>query len=301
MLIGYTFILLAALCWGSAGVIAKHWAATGFADALLLSQTRVAFSWMVLFVWLAFSRRALLKINRADFLRFALLGIVGMAGANFLLYFAIGRMNVAVADLIQFTAPILVATYLALRGVEPMDMPKAVALVLSLAGCALALNLTGSSVSLPLIGALSAFGSALCFAFVIVYGKRLNERYSLWTYLHYGLLAGTIFWCCVNPPNKILPRLADPASAMRLVAFAMLSILAPYTFFFNGLKRVAASRAAIVSTFEPVVMALGSWLALGDPLHPVQVLGIALVLAAIVLVELTSNRGEAGHPSDKHA
>lgn len=288
MLLGYTFILLAAICWGSAGVIAKHWSATGFADALLLSQTRIAFSWLVLFLWMVTTRRALLKIRLADSVRFALLGIIGMAGANFLLYFAIGRMNVAVADLLQFTAPIMVATYMALRGFEPMDLPKAFALVLSLVGCALALNLTGSTGSLPLVGVISALGSGVCFAFVIVYGKRVSARHSVWTYLHYALLAATIFWCIVNPPQHALLRMTDPAAAVRLVGFAMLSIFAPYTFFFNGLKRVAASRAAIVSTFEPVVMALGSWLALGDPLHPVQVVGMALVLAAIALVELTS-------------
>lgn len=296
MLLGYTFILLAAICWGASGVIAKHWALTGFADAMLLSQTRVTFSWLVVLAALASSasRRRLLRVRGSDLIRFFFLGVIGMAGANFFLYYAIGLMNVAVADLIQFTAPVMVAAYLAVRGAERLDRAKAAALVLSLTGCALALNFTGTTGVFPPVAIASAIASAVCFAFLIVYGKGLTAQYSLWTYLHYALLAATIFWCLVNPPHQLVHRLADPAAAGRLIGFALLSILVPYVFFFSGLRRVPASRAAIVSTFEPVVMAVGSWLALGDPLRPVQVAGVALVVVAIALVELTSPQADGG-------
>jgi drug/metabolite transporter (DMT)-like permease len=295
MLLGYTFILLAALCWGCSGVIGKYLGVQGVADALLLSQARVTFAWLVLFVGLIVSGRQHLRVSARELSRFALLGLFGVAGANFLLYYAINRMNVAVADLIQFTAPVLVALYLWLRGIERMDWPKVVALALSLVGSGLALGVLNSHFSLPALAVASAFSSALCYGFLIVYGKDLTREFSMWTYLHYSLLAATLFWFCIVPPHKFIVHLTHPAELARLFGFSVISILLPYIFFFSGLKRVPASRGAIVSTFEPVVMALGSWIALGDPLKPSQVVGVVLVLAAIVVVEITSKAmfGEA--------
>ncbi|MGI8908256.1 MAG: DMT family transporter [Candidatus Sumerlaeaceae bacterium] len=288
MILGYSFILLAALCWGASGIIGKYWGTVGVADALLLSQARVTFAWLVLFIGLVLFGRRHLRISFRELLRFALLGLIGVAGANFMLYFAINRMNVAVADLIQFTAPLLVALYLSARGIERMDLPKVLALALSLIGSGLALGVVNGSFNLPAIAVASAFASALCYGFLIVFGKGLTRDYSMWTFLHYALLTATLFWLCITPPMEFVQHLKEPAELARLFGFGMLSILLPYVFFFSGLKRVPASRAGIVSTFEPVVMAVGSWLVLGDPLSRWQVVGVALVLAAIAVVEMTS-------------
>jgi drug/metabolite transporter (DMT)-like permease len=288
MVLGYTFILLAAVCWGASGVLAKYWSTLGFADAILLSQARVTFAWLVVLIGLLARSPALLRVPFSALWRFALLGLVGVAGANYLLYFAINRMNVAVADLLQFTAPVLVAVYLWARGQEPMDRSKLIALILSFVGSALALGITNAHFSLPALAVASGFASAVCYGFLIVFGKGLTSQYSVWTYLHYALLTATLFWLCVVPPAQFARHLVSPGELVRLFGFGVLSIVAPYFFFFTGLKRVPASRAAIVSTFEPVVMALGSWLALGDPLSPLQVGGVMLVIVAIALVELTS-------------
>jgi drug/metabolite transporter (DMT)-like permease len=288
MLLGYTFILLAALCWGCSGIIGKYWGAHGVADALLLSQARVTFAWLVLLVGILIRAPRHLKVSARELIRFAMLGLIGVAGANFLLYFAINRMNVAVADLIQFTAPLLVALYLWARGEERMDWPKVLALALSLIGSGLALGVLNAQFSLPALAVASAFASALCYGFLIVFGKDLTRQFSMWTYLHYSLLAATLFWFCIVPPHKFAAHVTHAPELGRLFGFSVLSILLPYIFFFSGLKRVPASRGAIVSTFEPVVMALGSWLILGDQLKVSQVIGVVLVLAAIVVVEITS-------------
>ncbi len=293
MLLGYTLILMAAVCWGCSAILAKHLNNLGEADALLLSQARVTFSWFVLLIFLLVRSPKLLQVRLGDIARFVLLGLFGVAGANYLLYYAIGRMNPAVADLIQFTAPLFVAVYMALRGLEPMDRPKAVALALSLAGAGLALGAFNAEWSAPLLPILSAAASALCYAFLLIFGKGLSRRYATWTFLHYALLTATVFWLCIRPPWVFAADLTEPKRLGILFFFALLSILAPYSLFFSGLKRVPASRAGIVSTFEPVVIAIGAAIFLGDRLSVMQWLGIALVLAAIILVELTSPKPTA--------
>src|SRR5690606_19374374 len=122
-----------------------------------------------------------------------------------------------------------------------------------------------------------------------ILGKSISAKYSLVTYLNYALLSATVFWLMVVPPWKLVAQVQNPIHLLTLVVFAVTSILLPYTFFFLGLQRVPASRASIVSTFEPVVVALASWIFLSAHLMSVQLVGILLVCFAIVLVETTSS------------
>jgi drug/metabolite transporter (DMT)-like permease len=63
--------------------------------------------------------------------------------------------------------------------------------------------------------------------------------------------------------------------------------------FFAGLERVGPSAAAILSVFEPVVTVVLAALVFGDSLAAIQVLGGALVLAAVVVVQWPAARGDA--------
>ena len=56
--------------------------------------------------------------------------------------------------------------------------------------------------------------------------------------------------------------------------------------FFAGLRRVGPSEAAILSTFEPIVTVALALVVLGERLSEPQLAGGALVLAAVVLLQL---------------
>lgn len=286
MLFGYLMILLAATFWGGSAVSAKSLFRHIGADALLLSQARVTFSWILVFAFALLTNRDALRIRLRDMWHFALLGTIGMAMANFGLYFSFQQgMDTAVADLIQFTSPVIVALWMWSRGFESMDAGKIIALALSVVGCGLALGAFHASWSATTLGLLSVTGSALCYAFLIIWGKHLSRRYSTLTYLHYGLLWAAIFWAFVRPPWVFAARIASPSVFPWLVLFAVCSILVPYLCFFTGLRRVPASRAAIVSTWEPVFITVCAWAVHGEALSASQLLGIGLVVGAICIVE----------------
>jgi drug/metabolite transporter (DMT)-like permease len=79
------------------------------------------------------------------------------------------------------------------------------------------------------------------------------------------------------------PHLAAGASGWLAVgAIVLVSTVVPATAFLLGLERVGPSTAAIVSTFEPVVTVTLAVLLLGDRLDGWQLMGGALVLAAVV-------------------
>ena len=88
--------------------------------------------------------------------------------------------------------------------------------------------------------------------------------------------------------------LALPAEAwLWLVLIAVVSTVVAVSCFFAGLRRVGPSEAAILSTFEPVVTVALAFLALNERLTPAQLAGGALVLAAVILLQLPARRRRA--------
>jgi drug/metabolite transporter (DMT)-like permease len=75
-----------------------------------------------------------------------------------------------------------------------------------------------------------------------------------------------------------------------LVLIALVSTVVAVSTFFAGLRRVGPSEAAILSTFEPVVTVALAFAVLGEHLTPGQLAGGALVLAAVVLLQLPARR-----------
>lgn len=291
---GYLLIIASATLWGGSLILAKYLFAEYGLTPLIISQTRVTFSWALLFVVLFMRSRGRLRVPVRHLWHFLLLGIVGVAGTNYLLYFAGAGMDAAVADLIQFTAPVLVTFWMWARGFESLDRPKLVALGLSIAGCALALGAFGHLARpMPGIRVLGAFLSTLSYAFLIVWGKHLTRKYHVWTYLHYALLSATIFWALIVPAGEWTPILRHPSLWPILFGFSIMSVALPYACFFSGLRRVPASRAGIVSTWEPVAITIGAWAFLGESLTSWQVVGVGLVVVAIVVVEAFP-RGDRG-------
>jgi drug/metabolite transporter (DMT)-like permease len=69
------------------------------------------------------------------------------------------------------------------------------------------------------------------------------------------------------------------------IGIALIPTMVAISLFLAGLPRVGAARAALLSTWEPVVTVLLAVLVLGDRLSAVQVLGGVLVILAMILVQ----------------
>ena len=293
---GYLYIAAAAFSWGIAASLGRaaftgRLLPTGQAlqiDPLILSQSRTTFSFLVLF-WLLVVRRgwSQLKLPPADFGRIVLLGVLGVAASNYFYYLAIQKTNVATAIILQYTAPILVLLYMVARGRQKATLRRVSAVALAVAGSALAIGVVGAGgFRLNPVGVIAAMLAALSFSFYNIAGHKILARCDRWIVLLYTTFSAGAFWMVVNPPWKVAAaHYSGPAWGFLLV-FAVVSVLAPFSLYFAGLQHLEPTRAIVVSCLEPVFSIIVAAIALGEGMRPVQVLGIVVVLAAIVLVQL---------------
>jgi drug/metabolite transporter (DMT)-like permease len=75
-----------------------------------------------------------------------------------------------------------------------------------------------------------------------------------------------------------------------LGALAVVSTVGAVALFFAGLRRVGPTAASILSTLEPMVTVALAFAVFGESLGPAQLLGGALVLAAVLTVRAPRKR-----------
>lgn len=265
-------------------------------DPLILSQTRASFSLVVLVAILA-ARGGWQRIRlpRADLVRCLVLGILGVAVSNYFYYVAIQRTSVAIAIIVQYTAPVWVLLYVVARRQQHLTLQRVAAVAVAITGIALTIGVVGGSGRLRMdaYGLFAAALASFSFAFYNVGGHRILLDHDRWRVLVWTLASASLFWLFVNPPWKLA---ASPYTASQwafLLVFSMISVLGAFSFYFLGLQYLEPSRAIIASCLEPVFSILLAALVLGEGLRPIQVLGIVFVLSAIVIVQLPGRGSRA--------
>ena len=264
-------------------------------DPLVLAQSRSTIALLILTPILLARDRSHLRVSRKHLAQFFLLGILGLAGANYFYYLAIEKTTVATAIVLQYVAPVWVLLYMLARRLQRPTLMRISGVVLAVIGCAFAVGeiighssfpwLAVSGVRFSKVGVIAAELAAITFAFYNVYAQHLVQLYHRWTVLMYSLLGAAVFWIVVNPPWKIAAQHYSGGQWLFMLVFAITSMLIPFALYFSGLQYLDPTRAIVTACLEPVWAILLTAMILGELVSPMQVVGIVIVLAATILVQ----------------
>ena len=289
---GYLCVAAAAVMWASSGTAGKA-LFTGGVTPFELVQIRVTVSTVLLGIVFGIWYRPLFKIRPRDLWYFFLLGGVVMALVQVTYFYAISKIQVAAAIFLQYLAPIMVAFFSICFWKERLTPGKILALLLSLGGCYLVVG--GYSLQLlkmNQLGILAGLSSALCFAVSTLVGERGMHRYSPWTVLFYAFLFATITWHTLYPPFQYIRAGFTAAQWGWILYVSIVGTVLPFGLFFVGVNYVRSTRASITATLEPISAGLFAYLFIGESLQPLQMAGGAMVVAAIVVLQLKRERDE---------
>jgi DME family drug/metabolite transporter len=304
---GYLYIAAATFFWGVSATMGRAaftgrllpgGRALGPIDPLILAQSRTTFSFFA-FLLLLVPRRGWrqLSVSAADLGRLLLLGVLGLAASNYFYYLAIQKTNVATAIVVQYTAPVWVLAFMVARGLQKPTLSRIGAVTLALTGIAMVIGIFGSGgLRLNMVGVIAALIAAVSYAFYNITGHRLLEKYQRGTVLLYATFSAALFWICVNPPSNIMAANYSWQQWVFLATFSIVSMLVPFTFYFAGLQLLEPTRAVIVSCLEPVFSILIAAVVLGEGVHRLQIMGVLMVLAATVVVQLPDKKQGTAMP-----
>lgn len=283
---GYGFVMIAAMLWAVSGSSAKFLFHQGITPFQLV-QLRITLATVCLFLWLFIKKKPLLRIAKNDLIYFMILGVCGMAAVQFTYLFAISKIHVAAAILLQYMAPIFIALFSVIFAGEKLKSSTLAAIIMATVGCWLVVGGYNLNVlSMNIVGIISGIASAIAFAWYSIHGEYGMRKYNPWTVLFYAFLFAAVVWNVFHPPLEAFFYKRSLLEWWWIFYIAIFGTVLPFGLYLEGVNLIRSTRSSITGMLEPIAAGLFSYIFLNEVMEPLQLAGAVLVIFAIILLQL---------------
>lgn len=304
LLTGLLISLLSACAFGTAGTLAKGLLTAGWTPGAA-AVWRMAVGALALLLPAAIAMRGRWGTLRKGWRSMVLFGLVAVAGCQLTYFFAVERLDVAVALLIEYSGVLLVVLWHWLRRGK---RPRALTIggtALALGGLALVLDVFGP-VQVDPIGVMWALVAAAGLATYFVLSEDESAGVPPLALATGGLAVGAVTLLLANGVglldlswSAVEVTLAGAVVPWWVVVLAIGLVAAAlaYATGIMGVRRLGSKLASFVGLAEVLFAVAWAWLLLGERPAPIQLLGGVLVLAGVVAVRLDEDPRPASQPA----
>jgi drug/metabolite transporter, DME family len=279
---GLWLIALAAVSWGTVGVVVKSLYESTTLSPIAVGFYRLALSVPALLLALSFLGRKAFQIKPRDIPVIVLMG--AMLAIYQLCYFAaIPRVGVAVATLVTLcTAPAIVAILSVVFLKERLEPNIIFALLIAIVGTVLLVGFQPASGGRVFSGVVLALGSATGYALVALTSRRLSNYHPLQP-VAFGFTVGALVLLPFAVSNGLTTSL-EVSSWLRLLYLGLIPTALAYVLFTLGMRTTKATVATIVTLLEPLTAVILAFILFNEQLSATAIVGGLLLIAAIVLL-----------------
>jgi drug/metabolite transporter (DMT)-like permease len=229
-----------------------------------------------------------LHVRRDDWLRLALVGLIGHSTYQVLFIIGLDHTQAGHSSLMLGLTPVFVALIGLALGIERVRARVWSGIWLSFAGIVLITSGSNDGLHLggpTLLGDLLTLAATFCWASYTVLAKPLLSRYSPIKFTALTMALGALPLLVASVPSLLAQDWGRVTAAgwLGLLYSYSLAIVGAYIVWYASVQRVGSARTAIFSNLTPVVGLVAAWLMLGEILAPVQLIGAAVVVLGISL------------------
>jgi drug/metabolite transporter (DMT)-like permease len=281
---GYFLIVSASIMWGTMGIFGKLAFEYGI-NPVTLTALRIFISSITMLISIILLKRNLLKIKKKDVPQLLVFAILAVALQRIAYFYTVDLTTATIAAVLFYTYPIFVTVHASLFLKEKLTFSIILAIVLTFSGVAFVVKAYEAAwLNANLLGLAFGMLTSLLFALYFLMTKKLRNSYTSWTLLLYGDGLGAIaltpalcfsFSEIVSYPQQLW---------LLILVIGLFPSLTAYLLFSYALKYVESSKGSILSVIEPLSAAIFSVTILRERFEPLQIVGVALALAGIVLL-----------------
>lgn len=291
---GLAFALVSAASFGMSGTFARGLLDAGW-TAGAATLARVAIAAVVLAVPAILAMRGRWRVLRRAWGVVVAYGLFAVAGAQLFYFLAVSRLDVGVALLLEYMAPVLVVAWMWARHRARPGALTLLGAAVAVAGMALLLDLLRGGAAVDLVGAgwalLAMVGAAVYFVIGGDTTTGLPPVMLAWGGLVVGtvglgvaVLAGVVPFAVTAAEVRLLPVTLPWWGAV--LVLGVVSAAIAYVAGIAATRRLGARLGAFVALTEVIAATTFAWLLLGQVPAPVQFAGAALILGGVILVKL---------------
>ena len=284
-------VIVAGISWGSSCLFVHKLTEMGF-SSLQCTAIRIFFAAIILNLMLLIKGRGIkfYKISLRSYLLAAVTGVCSVFAMSAFYYACMTRTSAAVSVILLYTAPVFVMIMSLIFFKEKLSVQKMIAFVVAIVGCALVSGIaSGVSASLGgiVFGLLSGFSYSIYGILATIFMKRNSEPLTFSTLCFTFAAVAAVVSCRPVQVIEIVTRQPDLLTTLLLfVALSAFTAVIPFVLYTEGVSRLSPSVASILAFSEPVTGALFGVAVLGQKLDVFGIVGMLLVIAAIVILNL---------------
>lgn len=297
---GLVLAIGAAFAFGMSGAWARGLIDAGWTPGAAVTA-RIWVAALVLLVPTILALRGRWRLLRRNAVLIGAYGLLAVAATQLFYFQAVAVMDVGIALLIEYTAPVAVLLWLWVRRGERPSRRSILGAVIAFVGLVLMLDVvTGSEVNVP--GVLWALGAMVGAASYFVLSARADTGLPPLALAGSGLLLGALGLTLAGAvgvvpiawtTDDIAYRFGTVPWFVPVLAIGVLATALAYLLGIASTRMLGSRLASFVALAEVVAALLFGWLLLGQLPDLLQALGGMLVLAGVVVVKLGEPRVEA--------
>lgn len=278
-LAGIVYAVLSAVCFGMLAVLGKLAYAKGFVAAEIL-QYRFSIGALLLLLYFLVFDRTVLRASPRTLLKALFLGVVLYPVQSLSFMTSLKYIPAATTSLILYFYPVAVSLLSALFFKTRLNRVVILSLLLLVAGCGLVFY-DAFLRSINQTGLVLATVSMLIFSVYLIFLEVLLRGENPRTISFYCVLSAALVYTLMSPPVRFLEL--DLAAKALTLALGLVPTALAVTLLYRSVELIGSARASICSTLEPITTVLASALLLGEDVVAIQVAGMALILAGIII------------------
>lgn len=285
-------VIASAVLWGLYGTFVTILSSMGLSGNALVFLRMFA-TCVPVGILIGATDRSAFRVRPSDVPLFIANGLLSLLFFTSCYTAAIKVTKIATAAALLYTAPAIVMVLSAILFGERMTARKVLCCLLAVVGCAFASGIGGvlfagggAAGFITPAGLLLGLGAGLGYALYSIFSRIiLNRGYSVYTNVFYSFgvaMIGFFVLSCLD--GSIGQVFENPARTALALLCGLLTGSLAYVLYTTGMKGMETSRAAQLTTIEPVTAALlGSFL-FHQPLSGWEIAGIVMVVASVVLM-----------------
>lgn len=292
MKLGILFVAISAALAGTLGTFGTLLFKAGF-TGFQVASIRMLITCATLLVFYPFVFRGCFAIMRANWKLLLPHSIALVFGFSMFFFIATDYLGVTLAVALLYTAPIWVMILAKVFLGEAPNFLKWTLVLCSVLGVAFVLNTQGQELKLSILGLCFAFGSAISYAIFAVLGKialrKISAKHLLFSALTFSVPFLFLFpWTWQG--LELLSQSRDLNIWGSFFAVSILGTLLINIFYMQGLARINASTATVITTIEPLVATFLAVFIIHEILSPAQYFGVLLIVVSATLIGLLDAR-----------
>jgi len=291
-LLGSILVLVSAAGFGIMGIAAKIAYAEG-ANAVSVLVMRYIIATALMWIYNALTGRLKqARVGRGQLIRAFALGGVFYTATSVCFFVSLNYIPACLTSMGLYLYPVLVSLYMLIFAKERMGHVQLAALFMAFVGTAMMMWAPGIYVNI--IGVLLALAAAGCYAvYIVLLGGDFAGPLSDLDPIVVSSYIVTSAAITMTVTGFFAGQLYSSMTLKgwgAVIAIAFFSTALAIITFYLGVKEVGPSKAAILSTFEPVVTVSLGVLVLKEVLSLMQLAGIILVISAVIIINLATAR-----------